>query len=67
MVKEYWQTTPSMDKDIESVINALLEEPISTLEDRVVSVDIIPKEAHKYYNPKTGRCYTTGIPYSSPP
>tara|TARA_Y100000289_G_C3825341_1_gene100797 strand:+ start:126 stop:296 length:171 start_codon:yes stop_codon:yes gene_type:complete len=56
-----------MDKDIESVINALLAEPILTLEDRVLGVDIIPKEAHKYYNPKTGRCYTTGIPYSSPP
>jgi len=67
MVKEYHQTTEEMNLDIESVINALLEEPILTLEDRVVGVDIIPKKAHKYYNPKTGRCYNTGIPYMSPP
>ena len=67
MVKAYRENTPQMDEDIKQVVEAIIQERILTLEDRLSSVNMVPKEAHKYYNPVTGRCYRTNIPYSSPP
>lgn len=67
MVKAYREISNEMAQDIETVINVLLQEPILTLEDRLSSENMVPKEAHKYYNPVTGRCYRTTIPYASPP
>ena len=56
------------DPDIIEAVEILERElHEKTLEDRLIGQDIVPKMAQKYYNPETGRCYKTGIPYSSPP
>ena len=57
------------DPDLEEVLDILMSEHSAkiTRKDRVMTLYTIPEEAHKYYNPDTGRCYKTGIPYCSPP
>jgi len=57
------------DIELEEVVDKLMQElhDKTTQKDRVMTQYSIPEEAHKYYNPDTGRCYKTGIPYCSPP
>ncbi len=57
------------DIELEEVVDKLMEELHDKLTQkvRVTTQYSIPKEALKYYNSDTGRCYKTGIPYCSPP
>jgi hypothetical protein len=57
------------DIELEEVVDKLMQELDDkiTQKDRVMTQYSIPEEAIKYYNPDTGRCYKTGIPYCSPP
>ena len=58
-----------IDQDLEEVLDKLMSEHRAkiTQKVRVMTQYSIPEEAIKYYNPDTGRCYKTGIPYCSPP
>tara|TARA_Y100000004_G_scaffold177919_1_gene219978 strand:+ start:2666 stop:2854 length:189 start_codon:yes stop_codon:yes gene_type:complete len=58
-----------IDQDLEEVLDKLMSEHRAkiTQKVRVKTQYSIPKEALKYYNSDTGRCYKTGIPYCSPP
>ena len=57
------------DIELEEVVDKLMQELDDkiTQKDRVTTQYSIPEEALKYYNPDTGRCYKTSIPYCSPP
>lgn len=56
------------DVELEEVVDNLMKELRDKTTKKVrVSTEYIPQEAHKFYDPSTGRCYKTGIPYSSPP
>lgn len=59
----------TFDKDILDAVDIVEQELHEklTLEGRLIGVEIVPKEAQKYYCSITGRHKTLGIPYSSPP